>query len=1029
MGGKLFLSVFILTVFSLSFVSAAFSVSLTERYISRTNETQLNLTITAPMGGAGNLTLINITLPQGFTYIEGSNLTSLSDSTFTNVSTTEIYWNTSEEIFAADSSKEFLFNVTSQLAGDANIAVNVTRNDSDTNYTDVAITTNFDFEGYVKDDTGTLINGTNVSIYQFIESAGGPPSEVLVGETIVVSEITGFSLLNINASASNFKLKMVHYNNSGSANMTGTILPPFPLMMYYPLQNSPMNLNGSTFYLQPAATIRLNATNATGDLIKFGYEVMDQKVGFPVESNIMQAVLSADVVVPAGRAYTVMLLRDPSQFGETENCADASFMNDSDCPSPPKSVTITAESMTTEVVNVTSMNLSTTNIVLSGCMKIATGHNGTDLSEYNITVINPLLEPWEGFIPPVVADSGQINLSLDVDYNLTTHPECNTSDYDINSIGWYNISLMGETTYMLEFYARNFSAGDIDDSISSGTAQGLYLAGFQNITTSTSGPDNINITLYNLAGEYWAGGLDTINTSKMRINIQNASGDAVTTGMHVEVQVKNTEAETGTVNYVVESITGGTFYLPIQNNSNWAKVSVFPNDGPPLVKILNLSLTETNVTLVSIDFSPGGTGDKGLREMNASGDLVQINSAEMPIQIRFLRKGTTDVITEMNATDFNPLKALVAGSTDLEIKVTATNVTMKFNNFDMFSAKQPPMFAVMDNNSMAASDQTWKFGNFVPKDVYDNVTIIIPYDESVVNETWDYNISISTLYTEDQSRANQLASAWGTSSGGTLDNLPEEFAEYNDSRYIGYFNTTTNGVECDKSDSNSVCFMNTSSNEIYMEVPHFSGVSPGSTGGDPTPAVTAADSTDDGGTSGGGTESYWILTMNVEANEFTNGYSRELSLKNRLKIIIENETHYVGLVGLTSTEATINVSSTPQQAILEIGEEKKFEVTDDTYYDISVKLNEIDDNKANLTVKSVHELVPAGESPATTPAATGDDTTGGTGGTLKSDKSSKWGIILLLIVIAVVVIVVVVILFRKHNQTKSIHSKYLFDKK
>jgi len=80
-----------------------------------------------------------------------------------------------------------------------------------------------------------------------------------------------------------------------------------------------------------------------------------------------------------------------------------------------------------------------------------------------------------------------------------------------------------------------------------------------------------------------------------------------------------------------------------------------------------------------------------------------------------------------------------------------------------------------------------------------------------------------------------------------------------------------------------------------------------------------------------------------------------------LKINISGSWHYVQILSFTSTTATINLSSTPQQATLSINEEKKFEVTNDNYYDIYVKLNSIINNKANLTIKSIYEKVPEEE--------------------------------------------------------------------
>ena len=83
-----------------------------------------------------------------------------------------------------------------------------------------------------------------------------------------------------------------------------------------------------------------------------------------------------------------------------------------------------------------------------------------------------------------------------------------------------------------------------------------------------------------------------------------------------------------------------------------------------------------------------------------------------------------------------------------------------------------------------------------------------------------------------------------------------------------------------------------------------------------------------------------------------------LGSKERVRLLVGNETHYVGVVGLTTTTATINVSSTKaQQAALKAGEEAKFDITDDDYYDILVKLNKITGLKANFTISSINEKV------------------------------------------------------------------------
>jgi hypothetical protein len=77
----------------------------------------------------------------------------------------------------------------------------------------------------------------------------------------------------------------------------------------------------------------------------------------------------------------------------------------------------------------------------------------------------------------------------------------------------------------------------------------------------------------------------------------------------------------------------------------------------------------------------------------------------------------------------------------------------------------------------------------------------------------------------------------------------------------------------------------------------------------------------------------------------------------RIRVRFNNSNHYVGVVDLTDTKATINVSSTPQQAVFYIGDSKKFDINDDGKYDIYVKLNDIKYSRASITVKLIDEEI------------------------------------------------------------------------
>ncbi len=111
--------------------------------------------------------------------------------------------------------------------------------------------------------------------------------------------------------------------------------------------------------------------------------------------------------------------------------------------------------------------------------------------------------------------------------------------------------------------------------------------------------------------------------------------------------------------------------------------------------------------------------------------------------------------------------------------------------------------------------------------------------------------------------------------------------------------------------------------------------------------------------SGGRSSSYsfWRVTYVINDSQFRQGYTKELAERSRIQVNINNSNHYIGVVELTNITAKINVSSSPQQATFLIGGVRRFDVTENGYYDVLVTLNGIADNKANVTVLSIFEKV------------------------------------------------------------------------
>jgi len=112
---------------------------------------------------------------------------------------------------------------------------------------------------------------------------------------------------------------------------------------------------------------------------------------------------------------------------------------------------------------------------------------------------------------------------------------------------------------------------------------------------------------------------------------------------------------------------------------------------------------------------------------------------------------------------------------------------------------------------------------------------------------------------------------------------------------------------------------------------------------------------------GSGLVSHWKITYILTSEILARGYTLNIGVKERIKMQINNEEHYLDVVNLTGNSATINVSSTTQQITLNVGEEKKLEITEDNYYDLLVKLNSIANNKGNFTIQSIHEEIAPAE--------------------------------------------------------------------
>lgn len=113
-----------------------------------------------------------------------------------------------------------------------------------------------------------------------------------------------------------------------------------------------------------------------------------------------------------------------------------------------------------------------------------------------------------------------------------------------------------------------------------------------------------------------------------------------------------------------------------------------------------------------------------------------------------------------------------------------------------------------------------------------------------------------------------------------------------------------------------------------------------------------------GGGGGGGPSivSRWVKEIKVNGSELNLGQTlKGLKEKYRITFNVSGMGHSLGILNISSSNITVEVASTPQIATLQVGETKKFDVTEDNSYDLSVSLIGIFNGTANVSIKSINE--------------------------------------------------------------------------
>ena len=93
----------------------------------------------------------------------------------------------------------------------------------------------------------------------------------------------------------------------------------------------------------------------------------------------------------------------------------------------------------------------------------------------------------------------------------------------------------------------------------------------------------------------------------------------------------------------------------------------------------------------------------------------------------------------------------------------------------------------------------------------------------------------------------------------------------------------------------------------------------------------------------------------ISNNEFSQGTNIQLKENAEAKFILDDESHTIKVKSIGSNSVNLIIRSNPIQVNLKIGEEKKFDLDNDGFYDIQVKLNDIKEGIPEIFIKKIHE--------------------------------------------------------------------------
>lgn len=418
-----------------------------------------------------------------------------------------------------------------------------------------------------------------------------------------------------------------------------------------------------------------------------------------------------------------------------------------------------------------------------------------------------------------------------------------------------------------------------------------------------------------------------------------------------------------------------TFFSALSSNASLTFYHLPFASIPTVVGDNNDNLNSTSITWVSNGYvSTYGmiTGNLtfrvfGFSGYNATDNTVPVVTIVKPTASQVFNVANVTINVTVNGTGTAPSYVTLELNSSLTLTYNGSAVPSSFGTANCTNnTAGGDMYTCFLNQTLAEGAYTmtataWDYGgvsgnvNSATRTFYVNLTRFSLDNTSISISSTSATISYGT------NKSANISVAYGTTAGLGLNASSTSFSSSGSLSLSGLSASTVYYYNITVCDSVTNCIVNGTNNFTTL-------------------AATTNATTTTSSSSGGGSAA--TISTNVNLAE---GVQKIMIVGDSVKFSVNSEAHSISVQTIKGGKVTLKIASEPQYVTLEPGQETKVNLNNDTTFDLYVKLNAIKSGAADLTIRTISEVMPAGTSGALVQNATDVATTTET----SSEKKSK----------------------------------------